>query len=126
MGAHLRSDDGVLIGREHEQEQVQDLLAALPHKGRLLHLSGAPGIGKSAVLRFAAHEATRQDICVLSTTWAPAERQVPHAALHRLLHPLLPHSGDLPPRERGTLDAAFGADPAAPAPRDLARPRCAC
>ncbi|MFI6876311.1 AAA family ATPase [Streptomyces sp. NPDC050400] len=125
MGAHLRSDDKaddtVLIGREHEQEQVKDLLAALPRGGRVLHLSGAPGIGKSAVLRFAAHEATRQDICVLSTSWAPAERHVPHAALHRLLHPLLPHAGDLPPRERGTLDAAFGPDPATPGPQDLAR-----
>ncbi|MEW2290979.1 LuxR family transcriptional regulator [Streptomyces sp. NPDC047841] len=142
MSAHIGSDDvgpdGTgLLGRERERDMVAALLTALPRgEGRVLHLSGAPGTGKSAVVRFAAAAADRQGIRVLSTAWAPGERGLPHAALHRLLRPALPGITDLPARERGVLDAAFGGgvaapgtgvpdapgapDPAAPAPSQLA------
>ncbi|MBO1329875.1 LuxR family transcriptional regulator [Streptomyces sp. VRA16 Mangrove soil] len=121
MGAHLRSDDGGLIGREQERAQVTALLADLSDGVRVLHIGAGPGMGKTAVLRFAAQEAARRDIPVLSTSWTPAERGLRHAALHILLHPLLPLADDLPPRQRATLDAAFGAGHAEPDPQDLAR-----
>ncbi|MEU6603173.1 helix-turn-helix transcriptional regulator [Streptomyces flaveolus] len=115
MSAHIGSDDvgpdgtAGLLGRERERKLVAALLTALPRgEGRVLHLSGAPGTGKSAVIRFAAAAAGRQGIRVLSTAWAPGERGLRHAALHRLLRPALAGITALPDRERALLDAAFG------------------
>ncbi|MEV5176964.1 ATP-binding protein [Streptomyces flaveolus] len=115
MSAHIGSDDvgpdgtAGLLGRERERKLVAALLTALPRgEGRVLHLSGAPGTGKSAVIRFAAAAAGRQGIRVLSTVWAPGERGLRHAALHRLLRPALAGITALPARERALLDAAFG------------------
>ncbi|WP_043196955.1 helix-turn-helix transcriptional regulator [Streptomyces sp. NRRL WC-3725] len=115
MSAHIGSDDvgpdgtAGLLGRERERKLVAALLTALPRgEGRVLHLSGAPGTGKSAVIRFAAAAAGRQGIRVLSTAWAPGERGLRHAALHRLLRPALAGITALPDRERTLLDAAFG------------------
>ncbi|WP_231408433.1 LuxR family transcriptional regulator [Streptomyces sp. MC1] len=115
MSAHTGSDDvgpdgtAGLLGRERERKLVAALLTALPRgEGRVLHLSGAPGTGKSAVIRFAAAAAGRQGIRVLSTAWAPGERGLRHAALHRLLRPALAGITALPDRERTLLDAAFG------------------
>ncbi|MEW2516480.1 AAA family ATPase [Streptomyces sp. NPDC046870] len=121
MSAHIGSDDvgqdGTgLLGRERERDMVAALLTALSRgEGRVLHLSGAPGTGRSAVVRFAATEAGRQGIRVLSTSWAPGERGLPHAALHRLLRPALAGITGLPARERAVLDAAFGGGTPAPA-----------
>ncbi|MFI7386609.1 AAA family ATPase [Streptomyces sp. NPDC049813] len=116
MDTHMRPDDDELIGRAHERDLVAALLAGPPGSSRVLHLGGGPGTGKSAVLRFAAHTAARRGVAVLSTSWAPAERMLPHAALHGLLHSCLPRLGTLPPEERALLEAAFGTTAAAPTP----------
>ncbi|MFF5442102.1 AAA family ATPase [Streptomyces achromogenes] len=110
-----------LIGRERERERVAALLAALPRDGgQVLHLSGAPGTGKTAVLRHAAARAAEQGVRVLSTAWAPAEREWPLAALHHLLRPALLQATGVPDHERAVLDTAFGGGPATPAPARLA------
>ncbi|CAL9280424.1 AAA family ATPase [Streptomyces sp. SudanB182_2057] len=131
MSAHVGSDvtgPGLggpeaagLIGRHRERDRVAALLAALPRNGgHALRLSGTPGTGKTAVLRFAAARAAEQGVRVLSTVWAPAEREWPLAALHHLLRPALPRVTGLPDHERAMLDTAFGGGPATPAPADLA------
>ncbi|MGP4052129.1 AAA family ATPase [Streptomyces sp. 2A115] len=135
MGTHIDSDrigpegvdtcdvgpDGTaLIGRDRERNLVAALLADVPRGGRVLHLSGAPGTGRTAIIRFAAEAAERQGIRVLSTTSAPAERGLPHAALHKLLRPVLARLTELPFTERTVLETAFGGGPAAPAPARLA------
>ncbi|MGW3465241.1 AAA family ATPase, partial [Streptomyces olivaceoviridis] len=128
MSAHIGSydvgSDGTgLLGRERERKMVAALLTALPRgEGRVLHLSGAPGTGKSAVIRFAAAAAGRQGIRVLSTAWAPGERGLRHAALHRLLRPALAGSTGLPAREGALLDAAFGGGAAVPGTGEPAGP----
>lgn len=120
MSAHSGLDDvgpdgAGLLGRERERNMVAALLTALTRgEGRVLHLSGAPGTGKSALVRFAAAAADRQGIRVLSTASAPGERGLRHAALHRLLRPALAATTGLPARERALLDAAFGGGVATP------------
>ncbi|MFE6888438.1 AAA family ATPase [Streptomyces sp. NPDC057694] len=121
MGAHRQSDDTALIGRAHECDLVRAVLDALPDSGRVLHLSGGPGSGKTALVRFAAQAAAQRGIPVLSVTWAPAERDLGHAALHGLLHPLLPHAVALPGAERAALASAFGEDSTEPESTVLAR-----
>ncbi|MET7419804.1 BTAD domain-containing putative transcriptional regulator [Dactylosporangium sp. NPDC005555] len=51
------ADDGGLVGRDAELRTIQELLArTATGRGRLLLVSGSPGIGKSALLReLAAH-----------------------------------------------------------------------
>ncbi|SNX88399.1 regulatory LuxR family protein [Streptomyces sp. TLI_55] len=113
--------DTSLVGRARERELVSALLTDLPRVGGpVLHLSGAPGTGKSALLRFAAAEAARQGVRVLSTAWAPGEEGLPHAALHGLLRPALTRVGDLPDPERTVLHAAFTGLAARPTPTELA------
>ncbi|MYT69076.1 MULTISPECIES: LuxR family transcriptional regulator [unclassified Streptomyces] len=121
MSAHRQSDDSALIGRTRERDLVEAMLDALPDGGRVLRLTGEPGSGKTALVRFAARAAAQRGTPVLSVTWAPAERDLGHAALHGLLHPVLPHLGDLPGSERAALASAFGEAPGEPEPTVLAR-----
>jgi DNA-binding CsgD family transcriptional regulator len=109
-----------LIGREHEREMVAALLGDLSGGGRVLHLSGGAGTGKTAVIRFAEAEAARQGMPVLSTAWAPSERGLRHAALHSLLHPRLARLTDVPKPERSVLEDAFAGGAAESAPQQLA------
>ncbi|MFF0478860.1 AAA family ATPase [Streptomyces sp. NPDC004284] len=114
------ADGAVLLGREHEKRLVETLLTDLAHQGRVLHLRGAAGTGKSALIRYAAACAEHRGIRVLSATWAPSERSLPHSALHGLLRPELARTDSLPAAERAVLDSAFGGGPTAPEPADLA------
>ncbi|WLW57299.1 AAA family ATPase [Streptomyces sp. YU58] len=110
-----------LVGREQERKLVTGVLTALSRGGgRVLHLSGAPGSGKSAVLRFAAAEAVGHGIRVLSTEWAPGEEGLACATLHGLLRPALARAGELAEGERAVLHAAFTGGGAAPDPAELA------
>jgi DNA-binding CsgD family transcriptional regulator/tetratricopeptide (TPR) repeat protein len=108
----LRSyDRGMLHGRQPECERVDGLLAAA-RAGRsgVLVLRGEAGIGKSALLRYAAEQAdgTR----VLRGTGVESESEYPFASLHHLLRPVQHHLDAVPERQRGALRAAFGlADP---------------
>lgn len=111
-----------LTGREREQKQVAALVAGLCGTGRVLHLSGEPGTGKTALLRYAVATATGQGTPVLATDWTPSERGLRYAALHSLLRPRLASLADLPTAHRAELQAAFGDDGGAgePAPPRLA------
>ncbi|MEU1268574.1 LuxR family transcriptional regulator [Streptomyces sp. NPDC005799] len=112
--------DNGLVGREHEKDQVNAVLAALPRGGQVLRVRGVAGTGRSALVHFAAVTARRQGIRVLSAAWAPAERALPYAALHGLLRPELARLSDLPAAERAVLDTAFGGDSTAANAADLA------
>ncbi|MFF4902743.1 AAA family ATPase [Streptomyces sp. NPDC001068] len=114
------SDDTALVGREYEKKLVTELLGGLPRSGGVLRVHGAAGTGKSTIVRFAAIAAGRRGIRVLATAWAPAERALPHAALHGLLRPELTRLNCLPAADRLVLDTAFGGGPNAPDPADLA------
>ncbi|OBI87254.1 helix-turn-helix transcriptional regulator [Mycobacterium asiaticum] len=101
----------MLHGREGECAQVDRLLAAARagHSGTLV-LRGEAGIGKSALLEFAAANAAGMRL--LRTCGVPTEAQLPFAALHTLLLPVLDHNDAIPDRQRAALLGAFGLGPA--------------
>jgi DNA-binding CsgD family transcriptional regulator len=100
---------GDFLGRREELDAVLRGLDALPGAGTYIHLSGPPGIGKTALLEMCAEEATRRGLRVLRAAGSQAEQGLPFAALHRLLRPLL-HAGErLSPAQRTALLGAFGA-----------------
>ncbi|MFI0976931.1 helix-turn-helix transcriptional regulator [Streptomyces sp. NPDC021093] len=108
----------MLVGREREVGE----LASIPIDIRrgvsdAVVLRGPAGIGKSALLAHLAQEA-EPDARVLSAVGVESEAELPFAALHQLLRPLLPLSDLLPPPQSGALRSAFGMD-TAPADRFL-------
>ena len=101
----------MLVGRGRECAQVDGLLANARdgHSGVLV-IRGEAGIGKSALLSYAAEHAT--GLRVLRATGVETESEFPFAVVHQLLRPVEAHIEALPARQRAALRGAFGLGPA--------------
>ncbi|WP_329565493.1 ATP-binding protein [Kitasatospora sp. NBC_01266] len=110
----------MLYGRAGEQAAIAGLLAgAVEGRSGALVLRGEPGIGKSALLEYAAERAGA-DFEVLRASGVESEADLPFAGLHLLLGPALPLLPGLPAPQRRALEAAFGlAEPGGPGDRLL-------
>ncbi|MPZ29151.1 MAG: AAA family ATPase [Micromonosporaceae bacterium] len=97
----------VLLGRVTEQAAIDSLLElARAGQGGGLVLHGEPGIGKTALLEYAAGRA--DGMRVLDTAGVEPEADLSYAALHRLLLPVLDRLGRIPgPQARG-VEVVFG------------------
>ena len=105
-----------LHGREAERAAIAALLERA-HEGRSgeLLISGAAGIGKTALLADAAERA--DGLRVLRASGAEAEAELPFAGLHQLLAPVLDLAAGLPGPQAAALERALGvAGGAAPEP----------
>src|SRR6185437_2929605 len=101
----------VLYGRERECAQVNDLIAgARERQSRAMVVRGDAGIGKSALLAYAAQQAT--GLQILRAAGIETESQLPFAAVHNLLLPVLGRGAAIPERQRTALLSAFGLGPA--------------
>ncbi|MGH3940099.1 MAG: ATP-binding protein, partial [Pseudonocardiaceae bacterium] len=110
-----RKELPVLAGREHELRRIELLLETAGREGGgVLMLYGEPGIGKTALLTAAVHEAEIQAFHVLLATGTPSEGPMPYQGLHRLLRPVLPQADRLPPAQRAALFTALGLQDGAP------------
>src|SRR5262245_7282543 len=112
LGAR-RSSDGLaadLVGRTHEQALIDELLAgARRGESGALVVRGEPGIGKSALLEYAACRA--DGMVVLTTAGVEAEADLAFAGLYGLLRPILDHLDGLPTIQANTLAGALGLGP---------------
>jgi DNA-binding NarL/FixJ family response regulator len=108
----------MLHGRSAEVARIDDLLAAARagHSGALV-VRGEPGVGKTALLDYAAGAA--DGMRVLRGTGIESEAELPFAALHLLLRPGLARLDELPPQARA-LRGAFGLAASGAANRDIA------
>ena len=96
-----------MAGRGTECARLDQLLAdARLGQSRVLVLRGEPGIGKSALLEYAAERA--EDCCVLRATGVEWEMELPFAGLHQLCAGLLDGRERLPAPQRDALATAFG------------------
>jgi DNA-binding CsgD family transcriptional regulator len=102
-------DRHMLHGRQRECARVDGLLAAA-RAGRsgTLVVRGEAGIGKSALLGYAAEHA--EGMRILRGTGVESESEFPFAALHQLLRPVRECLDAVPARQRSALRAAFGLD----------------
>ncbi|WP_405365705.1 ATP-binding protein [Kitasatospora sp. NBC_00039] len=107
---------GMLYGREQEQAVVDALLdGARDGRSGVLVLRGEPGIGKTALLEYAAASAG-DAFRVVRVTGVEYEAELPFAGLSLLLAPGLDRLAALPGPQRRSLEGAFGlSDDAAPA-----------
>ncbi len=95
------------VGRTSEREALDGLLARV-RKGEseVLAIRGEPGIGKSALLRYAARQASGFRVAEL--TAVEAEMELPFAGVHQLCATMLDRLGTLPVPQRDALSVALG------------------
>jgi len=97
----------VLYGREAERARIGRLLeGARASRSAALVLRGEPGIGKTALLEDALAHTTGMQ--VLTARGVRSESELPFAALHQLLRPVLRYIDRLPDPQAQALRAAFG------------------
>src|SRR5258708_7466387 len=99
---------GVMLwGRRQQGEALDGLLADVrAGRSRVLVVSGEPGIGKTALLGYAAE--TAQDFQVVHAEGVESDMELPFAALHQLCAPMLSRLDRLPGPQRDALGVAFG------------------
>lgn len=109
----------MLVGRSAEQRQLDRLLQqARAGTSGVLVLRGDPGIGKTALVDYAAARAGPMRI--LRATGIEAETELAFAGLHSLLHPAAGYLTVLPERQAAALQAALGQGRGGAAPDRLA------
>ncbi|MGW3346971.1 helix-turn-helix transcriptional regulator [Nonomuraea rubra] len=97
----------MLQGRAEEIRVIEALLAEARSGGSgVLVIKAAPGMGKSALLDHAARAAGGAH--VLRVAGVQMEAELPFAALHLLLRPVLDRLGTLPGPQAAALRGAFG------------------
>jgi hypothetical protein len=97
----------MLLGRKLQCGVLDRLLADVRAGGsRALVACGEPGIGKTALLGYAAD--TAPDFEVARAEGAESEMELPFAALHQLCGRMLDHLDRLPAPQRDALGVAFG------------------
>ena len=87
---------------------VLDQLLAQAREGQsaVLVIRGEAGIGKTALLRYAARRAS--GLRVARVTGAEAEMELPFAGIQQLCAPLLDHLHELPQPQQDALNVALG------------------
>ncbi len=97
----------MLWGRRQQCEALDGLLAEVrAGRSRALVVRGEPGIGKTALLGYAAE--TAQDFQVARAAGVESEMELPFAALHQLCGPMLSRLDRLPGPQHDAVGVAFG------------------
>jgi predicted ATPase len=95
-----------LWGRREQCEVLDGLLADVrAERSRVLVVRGEPGIGKSALLGYAAD--TAQDFQVAQAEGVESEMELPYAALQQLCGRMLDRLDRLPGPQHEALGVAF-------------------
>jgi DNA-binding CsgD family transcriptional regulator len=107
-----------LRGRQAEcAEFDRALAAARTGESRVLVVRGDAGVGKSALLQYAATSA--QDLRILRAVGVESDMELAFAALHQLCAPLLDRLSSVPAPQRNALETVFGMRVGSPPDRFL-------
>jgi DNA-binding CsgD family transcriptional regulator len=102
----------MLVGRDHERQQIgQAIGRARSGTSTTLALVGEPGIGKTALLDYAAQQAT--GLRVLRARGIESEAQIPFGSLLELIRPALAMLERIPAPQAAALEGALALRPAA-------------
>jgi DNA-binding CsgD family transcriptional regulator len=96
-----------LIGRDEELRTLDRLLEDVrAGQSKALVLRGEPGVGKTALLEYAAESAS--EFRVTRAVGMESEIELAYAALHQLCAPILDRAERLPGPQRDALGVTFG------------------
>ncbi|WP_167756797.1 helix-turn-helix transcriptional regulator [Leifsonia flava] len=96
-----------LVGRSRECDAIERVIASLRGgQSRALVIRADAGVGKSAILAWAADRASGCE--VLRATGMESEMELPYAGLQSLCAPVLQGLDALPPPQAEALSVAFG------------------
>ena len=99
--------EGVLVGREPDSARIDDLLdRARGGRSGTLVLRGETGMGKTALLDYAADRA--EGMTVVRAMGVEYEAELEFSGLLELMRPLLDHLGEIPPQQAEALQSALG------------------
>ena len=103
---------GELVGRKRECDEIDRVLdGARGGVSGALVLRGEAGMGKSALLGYAAAAGRAAEMMVLGVTGVEWESELAFAGLHGLLWPIVDELDGVPEPQRGPLAAALGLAP---------------
>jgi DNA-binding CsgD family transcriptional regulator len=95
------------LGRTSERVVIDRLLANVRGgQSAVLVIRGEAGIGKTALLQYAARQAS--GLRVEHVTGVEAEMELPYAGIHQLCAPMLPRLDALPQPQQDALRVALG------------------
>src|SRR4051794_9385013 len=95
------------VGRTSERDVLGGLLAKVRDgESEVLVIRGEAGVGKSALLRYIARQAS--GFRVVEVTGVEAEMELPFAGTHQLCAPMLDRVEKLPAPQRDALSVALG------------------
>jgi DNA-binding CsgD family transcriptional regulator len=108
----VRAFRQMLVGREQERERIDAALgAAQSGRATSLLLLGEAGIGKTALLEYAAEQAQALQIDVIRVRGLESEAEVAFGGLLVVCRPLLNHLDSLDEQHANALRAALGLRP---------------
>src|SRR4051794_11956434 len=114
MSPPVLPSTGRLVGRERERAVIDGLLTGVRDgRGDVLVVHGEAGVGKTALLEYAAEAA--HEFRVAPAIGVEAEKELPFAVVQQVCAPLLDLMERLSPSHHEALDVAFGLD-TGPAP----------
>jgi DNA-binding CsgD family transcriptional regulator len=106
----IRGRAAELTGRRSECDVLDRLVDAVRGgESRALVVRGEPGVGKTALLEYLIERAS--GCLVARAGGVQSEMELPFAALHQLVAPMLDHLERLPGPQRDALRTAFGLGP---------------
>lgn len=115
--------DTQLVGRDLEIADLDALIArAVAGESAARVVVGAPGIGKSALLRHTASVAAARGLRVLTARGYEGEADLPYASLFELVQPVLDLRGELPPVQAHALGVALALEGSSGPPERFAVP----
>jgi DNA-binding CsgD family transcriptional regulator len=95
------------VGRTHERQRLDGMLTRVRDgRSAVLVIRGEPGIGKTALLRYAARQAS--GLQVTEVEGVHAEMELPFAAIHRLCAPTLDELAALAEPQQNAFEVAMG------------------
>ena len=105
----------MLLGRAEECATVDSVLdQAWAGISGVLLVAGEPGVGKSALLEYAAQSASVSGFQVVRAAGAEPEMELAFAGLQQLCAPLLDGVAQLPGPQRAAIETAFGVSAGVP------------
>ena len=100
----------MLLGRARERQEIGHALTqARSGASATLALAGEPGIGKTALLDYAAREAAGMRL--LRARGIESEAQIPFGSLLELIRPALPLLGKIPTPQAAAMESALALRP---------------